>query len=415
MAKSLFLSTIAASALFAVSYFYINNEKNIITINNEPIVAQKEDAMVSKAVNDKITNEVIETDKPLQEVDQSLILPIENKTDKIETPEEVRGLYFTSLFFNQKYFLDFARKMKNSNKINTLVIDLKDSDGFVSYDSKVKEVSDYGTGKPFIRNIKNKLEDLHKEGFYLIARINIFNDQALAKSRPGFALKSITGDSWKTDKGTFWLNPSNVNVWLYNANLGIEAYNLGFDEINFDYIRFPSEGDMNALDLGEITSYSSTIRNFSSFLRDTFKNVKISADIFAYSLIEKNNLGIGQRYEDFFGYFDYICPMMYPSHYNKNFLGFENSALHPYEVVRYSLIIGKNRALDFFANNPDKNQSFKMRPWFQAFSLSDHYDSNMINAQISALNDEVLINKNFWNGYLMWDASNIYNDFSIAK
>ena len=169
---------------------------------------------------------------------------------------------------------------------------------------------------------------------------------------------------------------------------------------------------METLDLSEIPNFSSTIQNLSAFLRNEFKDIKISADIFAYSLIEKNNLGIGQKYEDFFGYFDYICPMIYPSHYNKNFLGFENSALHPYEVVRYSLIVGKNRALDFFKNNPDKNLSFKIRPWFQAFSLGDHYDKNMINAQISAFNDEVLINNNFWSGWLLWDAANLYNNFS---
>lgn len=357
----------------------------------------------------------IKITEPKKEIDQNSILKIDTNSSHIETPEEVQGLYFTSLFFNQKYFLDFVRSMKASNKINTLIIDLKDSDGFISYNSSIKEVTEYGTKKAFIKDIKRKIEDLHKEGFYLIARINVFNDQALVQSRPELALKSNSGEPWKTDKGTFWLSPDNEKVWIYNANLGIEAYNLGFDEINFDYIRFPSEGDMEDLNLGEIIGYSSTIQGFSSFLRNQFKNIKISADIFAYSLIEKNNLGIGQKYEDFFPYFDYICPMMYPSHYNKNFLGFENSALHPYEVVRYSLIIRKNRALDFFKNNPDKNLSFKMRPWFQSFSLGDYYDKNMIQSQITAFNDEVSINKDFWSGWLLWDASNIYSNFSALK
>ncbi|MST03976.1 MAG: hypothetical protein EXS49_00175 [Candidatus Pacebacteria bacterium] len=411
MERKSFLSILIIAVFFSIYFLFIKSEKTLapIEIELDNSTQNKKELLEGKLSNSiKIT-------EPKKEIDQSLILTINTSSNHIETPEEVHGLYFTSLFFNQKYFLDFVRNMKTSNKINTLIIDVKDLDGFVAYDSKVKEVIDYKTKKNIIKDIKKKIEDLHKEGFYLIARINVFNDQAVAQSRPELTLKSNSGEPWKTDKGAFWLNPDSEKVWIYNTNLGIEAYNLGFDEINFDYIRFPSEGNMEDLNLGEITGYSSTIQRFSSFLRNQFKNIKISADIFAYSLIEKNNLGIGQKYEDFFPYFDYICPMMYPSHYNKNFLGFENSALHPYEVVRYSLIIGKNRALDFFKNNPDKNLSFKMRPWFQSFSLGDYYDKNMIQSQITALNDEVSINKDFWNGWLLWDASNIYSNFSALK
>ena len=322
-------------------------------------------------------------------------------------PDYVRGIYLTaSSAGNDNYRKKLLTNIKKGY-INSVVIDIKDYSGYILYDSQVAEVNDIKSKK--IRMDANQvIDDFHQAGIYVIARQTIFQDPVLATARPELALHTTDGDIWYDNKKLAWLDPNNQAVWSYNLAIAKEATLLGFDEINFDYMRYPSDGPMSTLNYNltsEQQKYD-VMKNFFAYLSDNLSNTtNISIDMFGLVMDNADghyDLNIGQRLIDALDYFDEISPMMYASHYPKTYLGYANAAEHPGEVVAYGLNI---------ASSTTAKHRAKIRPWLQAFSIGAVYDQEKIKAQIKA----VEMATSTTSGWLFWNARNVYADYMFVE
>lgn len=367
---------------------------------------------------------------------------IEPQKPVIAPPAIIKAVYMTSWSAGTESRVNYLINLKRTSGVNAAVIDIKDYSGLIAYDIDLPQADQYKTKEVRIKNINELIKRLHDEGIYVIAREAVFEDPALAKARPDLAVKKKTISSpsstpvfstWKDNKGLSWSDPSSKEVWDYNIAIAKDAASRGFDEINFDYIRFPSDGDMASMYFSawdQKTPKHIVLRNFFKYLRESLPNTRISADIFGLVTSEKTDMGIGQVLEDIYPYFDFISPMVYPSHYYSGTLGFKNPADHPYEVVKYSidsalkrLIVMENSVeTGSVASSslkasvidstvpPDPQITAKIRPWLQDFNMGATYTADMIQAEINAVSDSLGTR---YNGFMMWNPSNVYTKAAL--
>lgn len=310
----------------------------------------------------------------------------------------VKGLYVSSWTAGTKRIQEFIQ-LAQQKEINALVIDLKDSTGKICYESNVPLVKELKLQERRIRDLDALVRECKQAGIYLIARIAVFQDPALAERKPEWAIKSkAKGGLWRDRKGLAWVDPSVRKVWEYNVAIAREAIEKGFDEINFDYIRFPTDGKMDDLAYPNWDGTRPKHENMKAFFEYIDKEVRsqgvfLSVDLFGLTTWQKDDLNIGQRLIDAAGHVDYICPMVYPSHYPTGFLGYKNPALYPYEVVYKSIAKGMETI---------KGTGTKIRPWLQDFDIGADYDRDKIMLQKKAVYDANAY------GWLMWNARNVY-------
>src|SRR3989344_7114835 len=354
---------------------------------------------------------------------------IENQQPLAQPPEVAKAIYLTGWSAGSESRIASSIDLIQKRGLNAVVIDIKDYSGYVSYRMDVPGVKATGDENE-IRILKPNtvVKKLHDKNIYVIGRVTVFQDPILAKAHPEWALKNkTTGKLWKDNHGLAWLDPAGSSTWNYVISIANDALNRGFDEINFDYIRFASDGNLDAIQYpfwDKKTPRHAVIKNFFAYLREHLPNAKISADLFGLATIDTwDDLGIGQVIEDAYQYFDYVSPMVYPSHYAAGTLGYKNPAKYPYEIVKYSLENALNRLIAYgkeqivqSSSTPlaiSHTPSAKLRPWLQAFDLGAVYDSPMINAQIKAVTD-VLQNASAtgkFGGWLLWDPTNNYNSY----
>lgn len=339
-------------------------------------------------------------------------------------PFVIRAVYLTSWSGGNKKRIDYVLDLAREGAINAVVIDIKDYSGHLAYRVENPEVAKYRAFENRIPKINALLKTLHDAGIYAIGRITVFQDPILAHARPDLAIHDLTKmnstsseafgsiDSlWQDEKRLNWMDPAAKGVWEYNAAIARDAAERGFDELNFDYIRFPSGGNLDAAIFpfwNENASRRAPIRDFFGYLRDVLPNVKLSADIFGFAAIRNDDLGIGQKIEDAFPYFDYLSPMVYPSHYGDGFLGYENPAIYPYEVISDSLKkMNERRATLVSATSTQFTGSIaKIRPWLQDFELNGiPYDAAMVGKEIQATKDSL---QNDYVGFMLWSPTNVY-------
>lgn len=324
---------------------------------------------------------------------------VRTKTDAIEA----KGLYLTAYSAGSPKKIDEIISLIDKTELNAVVIDIKDYSGKILYDSQIKLVNDLKTDEKRLGDVKSLVDKLHKNNIYVIARQTVFQDPVLAERKPEWAIKNKAGGLWRDNKGLVWVDPSKKEVWSYNVAIAKEAIAFGFDEINFDYVRFPSDGNMSqaVFSIGT-SSKKEVMKRFYHFLNIKLKDepVWISLDMFGLVMEKKgeDDMRIGQRIADAVDETDYISPMMYPSHYPSGHLGLANPAQHPALVLENGLKLGAPK----FAG-----KRAKVRPWIQAFNLGAVYDAAKIRAQI----DEV--EKYTDAGWLMWNAANRYTDSGL--
>ena len=332
---------------------------------------------------------------------------LKSKKQLSQSPEIVKAVYLTSWSASKREMINYLIDIAKTTEINAVVIDIKDFSGYVAYDTAVPEVEKYRAEQIRIKNIDSLIDKLHIEGIYVIARITVFQDPILAQARPDLAVHSKTeADSlWFDNVGLAWIDPAAKESWDYNIAIAKDAVNHGFDELNFDYVRFPSDGDLKDMNFpfwdGELPKHA-VIREFFKYLRQELPDVKISIDLFGLSTVSSNDLGIGQIIEDGFESFDYVCPMIYPSHYADGFRGYQNPAEYPYEVVKYSME-GALRKLMLYKQSQETNA--QLRPWLQDFDLGAVYDAEMVRSEIEAVYDAA--GEDF-NGFMLWNSQNYY-------
>ncbi len=329
------------------------------------------------------------------------------KKSTFKAPEKVKAIYLTSWSAATPYRINYAIDLAKNTEINAVVIDIKDWSGHISYDTEVPEAQEYNAERFLIADVKALVERFHKEGIYTIARITVFQDPVLAWSRPDLAVRRKSDKSllWLDKSGLAWIDPAAKESWDYNIAIAKDVLNQGFDELNFDYIRFPSDGDLGDLSFSLWDSTSTTrvsvIGDFYAYLRKNLPDAVLSADIFGL-ITEGSDLGVGQKIEYAYQYFDFVCPMVYPSHYAPMYLGYENPAEYPYEVVRNAMENGLIK-LNAFRNTTSTKA--KLRPWLQDFDLGADYDKDMVRLEIDAVSDA--LGEDF-SGFMLWSADNFY-------
>lgn len=338
----------------------------------------------------------------------------------MNTPEPLKALYMTACYAATPHLREgLIQKIERTNA-NALMIDIKDYSGtiaFKTHDPRFHDAWENGGGC-VIADLPGILEDLHNRGIYTIARITVFQDPYYALAHPEGAVQKESDKSvWKDYKGISFVDAGNTEYWEYIIALAKEAYAIGFDELNFDYVRFPSDGNMRdiwypiseetvAADplLGKARVVESFFAHLSQELRDESWLVGdeagpvLSADLFGMTTTNTDDLNIGQILEYAAPYFDYIAPMVYPSHYPKGFNGYENVNAHAYDIVAFSMGTAVARMK---AAGEDIQ---KLRPWLQDFDYPVPYTPDMVREQIHATYDTGLTS------WMLWDPSNVYTE-----
>ncbi len=340
------------------------------------------------------------------------VLPLTNP------PEVIRAAYYTKYFASSDKRINNLIALSQKNLINSVVIDFKDYTGVLSYDSKIDLAKKYHLSEPIIKDVKALIRKLHQNNIYVIARISVFQDSALVKARPDLAVKSFAHEApWKDHKGIMWLDANNQEVWDYIVDISKELRGDGIDEINFDYIRFPSDGilsDMRFNWRSEVHSKALVIKEFVNYLKEKLlPNIPISFDIFGQTLINHDDVNIGQLFENFVFDGSIIAPMVYPSHYVSGFIGYNNPADHPYEVMKYSLDLALSRIHELEIKS-STTIAVKVRPWVQFFDLGANYTPAMINKELASIHDS-LATSTVYQGYNFWDPRNLYPGIEQLK
>jgi hypothetical protein len=328
-----------------------------------------------------------------------------NDTATKKFPVLTKGVYVTFRTAGN-YRMDEILELAKKTELNALVIDVKDCTGRVPFNTDNGMINKIGSEKIYIKNIKELIKKIHDQGIYAIARIAVFEDNYLARERTDLALKWPGGGLWEDNNGLAWVDPAAQEVWDYNLEIAKEAIKAGFDEINFDYIRFPSDGSTANIVYpfwDGRTLKREVMRQFFEYTSQKLKptGIPISVDLFGLTLTSTNDLNIGQWLENAALYFDYICPMVYPSHYPSGFLGFGNPAEYPYEIIYDAVKIGNERLASI-------SSEAKIRPWLQDFDMGANYDARMIRLQKQAVYDAGGL------GWLLWNPKNIYTEDGLG-
>jgi hypothetical protein len=342
-----------------------------------------------------------------------------NSGQKLENPPKIfKSIYATGWSAGSYKYKNYLRSVVSTSPVNAVVIDIKDATGVVSYRTQAPMAKANKAYWPEIRNLDALVKDLHSQGVYVIGRIAVFEDGELAHARPDLAIynKAQTYDPaqpvlWGNNNGLAWVDPASEEVWNYNIEIARDALSHGIDEINFDYVRFPTDGNLKNMGFpkwDKKTPRSIVIKNFFKKVRESLSDATLSVDLFGLSAVNSDDLGIGQILENAFDYFDYVCPMLYPSHFASGFLGFENPAEHPYEVVKYATqmaLLKKEYYKNALSFTGSVGKLAKIRPWIQDFDLGAVYDEAMVRQQIDAVVDAT---QKEYVGFMLWSPSNFY-------
>ena len=338
-------------------------------------------------------------------VNEIFSIEMNNNFIKSKTPKQkVKALYITAYSAGLDSKIDSIINLIENTELNAVVIDIKDYTGYVLYDSEIILVNELNLEKNLLGDIESIVKKFHEKNIYVIARQTVFQDPILAEKKNEWAIKNLNNGIWRDYKGLAWVDPSKEEVWQYNIEIAREVSKFGFDEINFDYVRFPSDGNMSQtkyekenLDKNEVMS------DFFSYLDKNLRKypVWISVDFFGFVMERKDGMNIGQTLFGAMDKVDFICPMMYPSHYPIGHLGLSNPADYPYLVIDN----GMKKALEYFENS---NRT-EVRPWIQAFNIGAMYNASKIRAQIDAI-------ENYDNnGFMLWNAMNRYTDAGLNR
>jgi hypothetical protein len=338
--------------------------------------------------------------------------PADFRHDKaLPRKTKVKGIYVPGWIAGGKK-LDELINLLNQSELNAMVIDVKNDNGQLTYDSNISTVNEIGADRN--RNISDMaalVKKLKKNDIYLIGRIVTFKDPYLAAKRSSWAMRNKSGGLWKDNQGVAWVDPYKAEVWQYNMAIAVEAAKLGFDEIQFDYVRFPDNAkkvDREVhFDNPKHWSKGEVISQFLASSQTLLHKhgVFVSADVFGLTTSTSDDMGIGQQWGKVTQAVDYICPMVYPSHYSPGMYGIRYPDLDPHGIVEQASIDAKRK------NNTLKQQGLKtaiIRPWLQDFTatwVKPHqiYGYKQVIAQIKAANEQGI------DEFLLWDAKVLYS------
>jgi hypothetical protein len=309
----------------------------------------------------------------------------------------VRGIHLTSWGAGSAATRAKLIEKISGTVLNTVVIAVKEVDGKV-YIPGVETAHKIGAYDAAIPNPEKMVAEFKAAGQYPVARVVVFKDKVLPKKRPDLGVKTPSGELWRSRNGALWADQYSREVWDYNLEVAVRAARAGFEEIQFDYIRYPSEGDTKQCRYSRPHSMKTAMENLGAFLRYAREklapyNVKISADVFGLTTSSNDDMGIGQDLRVLAENSDYVYPMMYPSHYYPGEYNLKHPNASPFKVI--------NRGLKDAMGRMGKDYA-KLRPYLQDFSLGWPYGAPEVRAQIMATRYNLL------ESWVLWNPSNKY-------
>ncbi len=319
--------------------------------------------------------------------------------------DAIRALYLSYFAVGHPDSLKRMFQLLTNTEFNAVVIDIKGEHGWISYPTQIPRAFGIETAHPTAKNFAVLMQEFKARGIYTIARIVTFKDKPLATARPELALKTTAGALWQDKDGAGWSDPFLKPVWDYNIQLAVEAAQKEFDEIQFDYLRFPSASPAGPPQFSQEVSKETRVAAISSFLsaaRGQLKpfNVNLAADTFGYTCWRKDDTLIGQDIEKMAPYLDVLSPKLYPSSFGNGIPNYKLPVAHPYEVIHQSAQQAVQRVSRF---------SCKVRPWLQDFA--DYrfdgrvYGKEEIQAQIKGAFDAGGSGFMVWNPDLNYTAN----------
>ncbi len=402
---------LGVSYYFLIETPFLFDQLNYSSETKVNIINQRENSTSTKEETSTSSSEKENTD-PISTI----------KINYSTSSKVVNAVYLTAWSAGREYKIDYVLNLVENTEINAVVINVKDFAGNITYNSDIEEVEDYETETVMIPELEKLLKELNKKEVYTIARVPVFQDKLVANLKPELAVHDIkkiestsslsTSTLWEDKIGLSWIDPAAKEYWEYILKISKEVKGKGFDEINFDYIRFPSDGNLKDIYYPHSNKKDKRkiIKEFFEYLHKNLATTTISADLFGLTTVNYSDLGIGQNIEDAYGYFDYVCPMIYPSHFTTGFLNLENPAKHPYKVIKDSMEVAQYR-LDKYEFEEGERKT-KLRPWLQDFDLNDvPYKEKEVRAQIKAVYD-ALPKKDFA-GFMLWSPNNIYTEEAL--
>jgi hypothetical protein len=381
-------------------------------------------------------------------------LPPKPLVSHVPPPEPMYAIYMTQCAVGTPSLRDSLVKLLDETELNAVVIDIKDYSGTIAFPPQSEELQPvWQAAKCGALDMKEFVASLHEKGIYVIGRITVFQDPYMTKLHPERSVQSKArpGQPWKDHKGLSFIAVNSEEHWRYIVTLARESYELGFDELNFDYVRWPSDGPMGDI-VYPSKDRAGELEKFFAYLHKEVKGFDathhggqqpvMSADLFGYTTVLTDDLGIGQQLERALPYFDYIAPMVYPSHYNKGFAGLKNPNDDPYKVIHVSMVEAVRRTVatespvramggdpilreetvpayrdadgNWIATTTKQVETglftkpaydkLKLRPWLQDFDYGKDYLPADIAAQIKATEDAGLTSWYFWDPANRYDS-----------
>lgn len=371
-------------------------EKDEISLSKDQKQVINEKLQAFKSSNNNFFNNFEEIqNKNLKEINEYIAI---NRWQEFSTSNSgIKGIYLSGYHFLKEEKIDPIKDILSNTVVNTIVLDVKTDNGHLLYDSKISEVE-----KLKNKRIKYDIQTLQsfKDEFdiYLIGRVVAFQDPIFSRNYPESAIKDILTNKPYNQDGQYFLDPSDNKAREYILNVALEACLLGFDEIQFDYIRYP-DTSYQGLIYDEESNFENRTKNINSFLQNATELLHdngclASADIFGYVLNSKNDNGIGQYLETIVNSVDFISPMVYPSHYSRGSFGYSYPNDYPYEVVTAALSNGLSRGVE------EKS----LRPFLQGF----WHSSEDVRLNIKAAEDKSL-------DWIIWNNSSVYQKDYFSK
>jgi hypothetical protein len=328
----------------------------------------------------------------------------ETPAEVVLKPQAIKAAYLTYYGFNDRGIRSRVLDLVAKTELNAVVIDVKGDRGWILYRTEVPLALEVGAqGPATIKDFDSMMADLKARGIYTIARIVTFKDNVLATGKPEFAIKDTrTGKPWIDRENLAWVDPFRTEVWDYNIAIAQEAVRRGFDEVQFDYVRFPTDGKLAAAKYSREVNKETRLPTIAGFLERARAGIGplgafVAADIFGYTAFNENDTDIGQRIEELAPHLDFMSPMVYPSGYHLGVPGYRNPVQHPYQVVFESVRLIRKRS---------NGHPVQIRPWLQDFK--DYaFDRRIfgvteIRAQIKGSDEGGGV------GWMLWNPRNDY-------
>jgi hypothetical protein len=371
-------------------------EKDIISLSEDQKQLISEKLQALKNDNNSFFNNFEEIqEENLKDINEYIAI---NRWQEFSaTNSGVKGIYLSGYHFLKEEKINPIKDILSNTVVNTIVLDVKTDNGHLLYDSEILEVEELKNER--IKYDTQTLKSFKEEfNIYLIGRVVAFQDPIFSRTYPESAITDISTNKPYSQDSQYFLDPSDSKSREYILNVALEACSLGFDEIQFDYIRYP-DTSYKGLVYDEESNFENRTKNINSFLRNATELLHdngclASADIFGYVLNAKNDNGIGQYLETIVNTVDFISPMVYPSHYSKGSFGYSYPNKFPYEVVTAALNNGLSRGV----------RGKSLRPFLQGF----WHSSEDVRLNIKAAEDKGL-------DWIIWNNSSMYDEDYFSR